>query len=453
MYAICRVEKVKAAAVSAMQFHNDREPGRHSNQDIDPARLGENAERVAHGAYQDEIAARIGRYRTSTRKVRKDAVVLVEGIATASPEFFEGKTRGEVLSFFDDVYAFCAHEFGERNIVHFTLHMDESTPHVHFGFVPLKDGALSWKKFFDGKASLSAFQDRYWEAVGRRWGLDRGERSEESGRTHKNLARMKRDSSRELRALQEETRKAREGADRAHDEARAAARELHAIETELAKRRARAAALDGELAEKTAAIGGAKAELAQIFSARDAAKRDAESYEAEAVRFAGEADDANRERDEARAELESLRAEIGTARDELEQVRVERDVTAAEHAALGDELAAMRDERRQLTEELAKLRERVRTFVSAARSFVSAMYERGLGQALAELLAPSSDNPLIGEMFDRADTAVAQGRVEASRYDDAIEGEGYEVLDGEAQLIDADAEWLGERVGKGGEAR
>lgn len=33
-YGICRVQKVKAAAVGSMQYHNDRLPGEHSNPNI-----------------------------------------------------------------------------------------------------------------------------------------------------------------------------------------------------------------------------------------------------------------------------------------------------------------------------------------------------------------------------------------------------------------------------------
>ena len=58
------------------------------------------------------------------------------------------------MAYFDDVYEFVKGEAGEENLIHFTVHMDETTPHAHFGFTPIKDGALSWKKFFDGKYAL-----------------------------------------------------------------------------------------------------------------------------------------------------------------------------------------------------------------------------------------------------------------------------------------------------------
>ena len=198
-YGICRVQKVKAAAVGSMQYHNDRLPGEHSNPNIDHSKRGDNAEFIKHGSYRAEVNDRIERFRKSDRKVRKDAVVLVEGVMTASPEFFEGKSRDEVMAFFRDGFDFVKSEVGEGNMVHFTVHMDESTPHAHFGFTPIKDGTLSWKNYFDGRDALHGWQDRFFEKVSKPWGLERGEK--DTGRTHKDAAQMRRDAEREIKEL------------------------------------------------------------------------------------------------------------------------------------------------------------------------------------------------------------------------------------------------------------
>lgn len=201
-YAILRVQKCKGAEIGAMQYHNDREPGKHTNPDIDQSRTRMNRELCPHADYEGEVQARIDAGYKGTRKVRKDAVRLVEGIVTASPEFFEGASAEEVRDFFEDALGFCREEFGESNLVHFTVHMDEETPHAHFGFVPLKDGKLSWKAFFDGRGGLSAFQDRCFEKVGKPWGLERGEKH--SGRRYRETAEMKRDLEQEVEELREQ---------------------------------------------------------------------------------------------------------------------------------------------------------------------------------------------------------------------------------------------------------
>ena len=170
-YAILRVQKCKGAAIGAMQYHNDREPGKHTNPDIDQTRTRLNREMRSHVDYEREVQARIDDGYSGERKVRKDAVKLVEGIVTASPEFFELADDDKVREFFDDAYRFCCDEFGESNMVHFTVHMDEETPHAHFGFVPLRDGKLSWKEFFPNKMALGKMQDRFYGRVGALYNL------------------------------------------------------------------------------------------------------------------------------------------------------------------------------------------------------------------------------------------------------------------------------------------
>ena len=140
-YVIARVIKVKSTAIGAMQYHNDRAPGEHLNPDIDPERTHLNYElHDAEGCYLPrkyaaEVDAKIAANRTSGRKVRKDAVKLVEGIITASPEFFEGKSEEECRRFFEDAYAFVCAEMGAENVIHFTVHMDETTPHAHLSLI------------------------------------------------------------------------------------------------------------------------------------------------------------------------------------------------------------------------------------------------------------------------------------------------------------------------------
>jgi hypothetical protein len=198
-YGICRVQKVKSSGVKAMQYHNDRMPGEHSNSDIDHSRTHLNYELCRHGSYSREVQERIERYRESTRKVRKDAVVMVEGIVTASPEWFESHTEAEARAFFADAFEFVKGFMGEENVIHYTVHVDETTWHAHWGGTPIKDGQLSWKKFFDGRDALRSFQDAFYEQVSSRHGMERGEC--DTGRRHKDLQEMKRIAQREVSGL------------------------------------------------------------------------------------------------------------------------------------------------------------------------------------------------------------------------------------------------------------
>lgn len=254
-YAILRVQKCKGAEIGAMQYHNDREPGNHTNPDIDPTRTRMNREMCQHADYEGEIQARIDAGYSGTRKVRKDAVRLVEGIVTASPEFFEGASDEEVRGFFDSAFEFCREEFGESNMVHFTVHMDEETPHAHFGFVPLRDGKLSWKGFFPDKAALGAMQDRFHGRVGALYGLSRGEKrgDGEPVRRHKSVAEYKAESRRVQAELDEKS-----------ERLEAVTAELAAVSEDLKEVRAQCSEYKAKLDGFAAAFEKIKVELAQI---------------------------------------------------------------------------------------------------------------------------------------------------------------------------------------------
>lgn len=275
-YAILRVQKCKGAAIGAMQYHNDREPGKHTNPDIDQSRTRLNREMCQHADYEGEIQARIDAGYSGTRKVRKDAVRLVEGIVTASPEFFEGASDEEVRGFFDDAFEFCREEFGESNMVHFTVHMDEETPHAHFGFVPLKDGKLSWKGFFPSKMALGEMQDRFHASVGALYGLSRGEKrgDGEPVRRHKSVAEYKAESRRVQVELDEKS-----------ERLEAVTAELAAVSEDLKEVRAQCSEYKAKLDGFAAAFEKIKVELAQIVDALSV-KSFLGSFKAKLVEFA-----------------------------------------------------------------------------------------------------------------------------------------------------------------------
>lgn len=218
MYGIFRLQKIKgASAISAMEHHNDR-LWRSRSAEIDPRRSANNVELVnrfgeSYGETVDRMIA--DRYK-GMRAVRKDAVRLVEGIVTASPEFFATKDESATLAWFEMVLTWIETEFGHDNLVHATVHLDEATPHLHFGFVPLtEDGRLSAKDWMGSKQALRDLQDRFWARCGRGWGLERGEPVEETKRYHKTDAEFKRDDIKELRA--ERDQMAAEAAERAQE--------------------------------------------------------------------------------------------------------------------------------------------------------------------------------------------------------------------------------------------
>jgi len=69
---------------------------------------------------------------------------------------------------------FAKERYGANNIVRFTLHLDETTPHIHCVFVPLtSDGRLTAKEIVGNNKALKNLQDDYAAAM-KSFGLERG---------------------------------------------------------------------------------------------------------------------------------------------------------------------------------------------------------------------------------------------------------------------------------------
>jgi inhibitor of KinA sporulation pathway (predicted exonuclease) len=109
-------------------------------------------------------------------KRRRDAVLAIEYLVTASPEWFTdaGTTAGE--AYFQDALRWLARRHGTSNLVAWAVHRDESTPHLVSYVMPLdpESGRLNARRWLGGREALSRMQTEFVEAVARRHGLERG---------------------------------------------------------------------------------------------------------------------------------------------------------------------------------------------------------------------------------------------------------------------------------------
>lgn len=107
-------------------------------------------------------------------KRRKDAVLAVEYIMTASPEWWKTATPEEQHRFFTKSRQWLANKYGENRVISATVHRDETSPHLSAFVVPLTaDGRLSAKEFIGNKAQMVKDQTTFAEAVAD-LGLQRG---------------------------------------------------------------------------------------------------------------------------------------------------------------------------------------------------------------------------------------------------------------------------------------
>ncbi|MBM6411742.1 MobV family relaxase, partial [Lacticaseibacillus paracasei] len=99
-------------------------------------------------------------------------------------QFFESLTNAQTKSFFEDAYAWFANRYGAENIPYATVHMDETTPHMHMGVIPLTNGRLSAKSLFN-REELRSVQAEFPEYLKSRfWKIERGQK----GSQHRHLS-------------------------------------------------------------------------------------------------------------------------------------------------------------------------------------------------------------------------------------------------------------------------
>ncbi|WP_341777535.1 MobV family relaxase [Staphylococcus epidermidis] len=114
---------------------------------------------------------------TGKRKIRTDAVKHIDGLITSDKEFLIIRHQKIQNSFLNKAKEFLEQEYGKDNLLYATVHMDEKTPHMHYGVVPITDdGRLSAKEVVGNKKALTEFQDRFNEYVNQRgYDLERGQ--------------------------------------------------------------------------------------------------------------------------------------------------------------------------------------------------------------------------------------------------------------------------------------
>lgn len=104
---------------------------------------------------------------------RADVNVLCDWVITQPKELPADRSR----DFFESVYAFMRDRYGKRNVISAYVHMDETTPHVHFAFMPVvadrrRGGEKLCAKELLTRKELQAFHNDLQNAVERDLGIE-----------------------------------------------------------------------------------------------------------------------------------------------------------------------------------------------------------------------------------------------------------------------------------------
>lgn len=198
-YSILRVARVKSSINSrGLQKHNQRENENYNNKDIKHEDTHKNYDLInqTNIDYTQKINQIIQDNYTQKRKIRTDAVKHVDGLITSDDEFFKGLSENETKQFFKDSLEFLEDKYGSENMLYATVHLDEKTPHMHFGFVPItEDGRLSAKQMLGNKKDMTQLQDEFNVFVNSKgYDLERGISKTVSEKEHIDMDRFKKDT-------------------------------------------------------------------------------------------------------------------------------------------------------------------------------------------------------------------------------------------------------------------
>ena len=169
------MEKYKRADVVGIERENERNENYKStrNPQIDKSKTHLNYHTVPYEKkYLSFIDERIKQL-SPKRKIKDDAVLITSFILGSDKEFFERITAEQQKQFFADCTNFFSERYDKENVVSAVVHFDESTPHLHLNLMPVTDGRLCAKELFD-RTALRDLQTDFYEAVGKKYGLERG---------------------------------------------------------------------------------------------------------------------------------------------------------------------------------------------------------------------------------------------------------------------------------------
>lgn len=169
-------KKIKLNGLAGIQHHMLDRDRVKTNPDIDLTRshLNYSIENLTAEHLNTRVKARIKKLNLKKRP-RSDAVGLEDIVIKASPDFMLNLDFEIRENYFSDALHFLQNRYGKENVMYCQCHLDESSPHIHVGIVPITpDGRLSAKSLFSPK-TLEQLQTDFHRDVSSRYGLERGE--------------------------------------------------------------------------------------------------------------------------------------------------------------------------------------------------------------------------------------------------------------------------------------
>jgi hypothetical protein len=152
-------QSYKKEQLSALNRHNLRLNQNYSNEFIDKARTNDNIILIepAGGlrkAARKRLEEAVLPY--AKRKLRSDANWVSEFVITLPNEVTQPQ---DIKKYCEVIINHFAEKVGTDNLLSAVIHMDETTPHLHLDFIPIKDHKLTSKEVMTRSFLLSLHDD------------------------------------------------------------------------------------------------------------------------------------------------------------------------------------------------------------------------------------------------------------------------------------------------------
>ncbi|MFZ7802142.1 MobV family relaxase [Bacillus thuringiensis] len=130
---MAHVKKYTKGNVQGLSIHWDRKTENHSNQDIDNERSYLNYDLCEK---EGDTLSRMNQSLSEVYVLKRNDVKVCADWVVTLPENLKGISEKEQREFFEKTYEFLANRYGgEKNVLSANVHMDETTPHMHFVFM------------------------------------------------------------------------------------------------------------------------------------------------------------------------------------------------------------------------------------------------------------------------------------------------------------------------------
>ena len=131
---MAHLKKNTRGAVPGLAVHFERKTDHHTNKEIDVSKSYLNQELMADGS--DMLSRFNARLNDVYCMKRDDVKALATWIVTLPEELTEAPYE-QKSAFFEATTAFLNDRYGQENAVAAVVHYDETTPHLHYAFVPV----------------------------------------------------------------------------------------------------------------------------------------------------------------------------------------------------------------------------------------------------------------------------------------------------------------------------